>query len=75
MRIYNSQKGACFICNYELLPSTNIKEKQATVDHDHKTGKVRGILCHNCNRGLGMFKDDIFRLKKAVRYLNKNNKK
>lgn len=39
------------------------------IDHCHKTGKVRGVLCNPCNGGLGMFKDDITLMESAIRYL------
>lgn len=59
-----TQDYQCAICEDDLQP------KQKThIDHCHRTGKVRGILCENCNRGLGMFKDNTERLAKAIRYL------
>lgn len=42
------------------------------IDHDHKTNKVRGLLCDLCNKGLGHFKDDCNLLRNAIEYLNNN---
>lgn len=58
----DSQGELCASCKDE--PATEI-------DHDHSTGKVRGILCRGCNLGLGQFKDDAKRLLLAVEYLTK----
>lgn len=43
------------------------------VDHDHTTGKVRGLLCHNCNRALGLLQDNKSYLQSAINYLKKCN--
>lgn len=40
-------------------------------DHDHSTKKFRGWLCHDCNRALGNFKDNVVLLQRAINYLNK----
>ena len=64
--LFSLQKGLCAICDGEC-PS----KRSLAVDHDHVTGKVRGLLCANCNRGLGLFKDKIEALQKAVVYLEK----
>ena len=50
----------CVICG---------SEGQLVVDHDHVTGKVRGMLCNHCNRGLGHFRDDPVLLEFAAQYL------
>lgn len=60
-QMINNQQGKCAICG--------ISDTQLCVDHDHSTGKVRGLLCHNCNHGIGKFQDDIKLLNKAINYL------
>lgn len=68
-RMYLEQGGVCKICGGEsflLCPTARIK---LVVDHCHATGVVRGLLCHNCNRGLGLFQDSQDSLEKAVQYL------
>ncbi len=63
-----AQNNVCAICN-----GSPDKDKELHVDHCHSTKVVRGLLCGSCNRGLGMFKDNIFNLLKAVDYLKKHN--
>ncbi len=65
------QGGVCPICL--CVPSTLDLKKPWHVDHDHKTGKTRGILCHHCNTALGNLQDDITILKSAIRYLEEHN--
>lgn len=62
------QHGCCAICG-DLLD----KAEKTHIDHNHKTNKVRGILCHGCNTSLGGFKDSIDILKSAQMYLEKYN--
>jgi len=59
------QKGCCSICGRHQ----NELNRPLGVDHNHATGKIRGLLCYKCNTGLGMFNDDINVLKKAIDYL------
>jgi hypothetical protein len=61
------QNNKCKICNNEFKGLKNTH-----VDHNHKSGKVRGLLCDTCNRGLGYFHDDIIKLEKAIEYLKQN---
>lgn len=63
------QGGKCAVCA-DLLTRGKMG---AHVDHDHKTGKVREILCRWCNLGLGNFKDSPERLLAAVAYLKKHS--
>jgi hypothetical protein len=62
-RIIEKQNGLCPVCE---LPIT---EGKMVVDHNHDTKKVRGILHHKCNMGIGFFDDSPARLKKALSYL------
>lgn len=55
------QNDRCKICREEDI--------MFHVDHDHKTGKVRGLLCSNCNTGLGLFRDNVAYLENAINYL------
>jgi len=68
LRIFEKQKGLCDICG--KTPEEN--GKKLGVDHCHKTLKVRGLLCTNCNAGLGNFKETRQLFINAVNYLNKH---
>lgn len=63
-----AQGGLCAICKQ---PPSSGRYKKLCVDHDHKTAKVRGLLCYNCNMGLGYFHDNSIALEAAVAYLGK----
>jgi hypothetical protein len=63
----------CAICNTYLSSSSKIKRERGHIDHNHDTGKVRGVLCDLCNKGLGQFKDSIEILENAVKYLKERN--
>lgn len=66
-KILESQGGKCAICD-SIDPGSH---GRFNVDHNHETGKVRGLLCDVCNRGLGNFRDNMDILVKAIKYLNK----
>jgi hypothetical protein len=71
--LLKKQGGRCAICNGEqeyALYGTN-KSLSLAVDHCHTTNKVRGLLCNNCNRGIGMLGDTAEALQRAVDYLIK----
>lgn len=64
-RMLEEQGGGCAICG--KTPSN----RRLHVDHDHKTGKVRGLTCYKCNVGLGYFGDDPERTRRATEYLER----
>jgi hypothetical protein len=58
------QNGKCKICGGEPNGKGRLH-----VDHCHETGKIRGLLCHSCNTGIGLFKHNVVLLAKASKYL------
>jgi len=64
------QKECCAICGIEEQKTT---KKRLFVDHDHKTGKVRGLLCQHCNFVLGQAKDSVEILENAITYLKQHD--
>ena len=66
-KMFIEQVGKCKICECKL--NSNRYTKFA-VDHCHKTKKIRGLLCTNCNTALGLFKDSEHRLQNAIKYLS-----
>jgi len=68
-RLHALQEGLCAICKRpESVPFKGTIRRLA-VDHDHKTGQIRGLLCAQCNNGLGRFDDDPDRLRAAADYI------
>ena len=67
--LLEKQENACAICKTKF--PGNPRFKVFCVDHNHTTGKVRGLLCRNCNSGLGLFEDSPELIEKAIKYLEK----
>lgn len=64
--LLESQNYKCAICG-----TTDSGSRDWHVDHCHTTGRVRGLLCHHCNTGIGLLKDDPIIIKNALEYLSK----
>lgn len=64
-----NQNGVCAICG---RPQSS--GKRLSVDHDHKTGVVRDLLCDRCNRGIGFFEDNPDLMLKAIEYIRKHTR-
>ena len=74
-QMLENQNGGCGICGTKV-PSARqrqyVTQEMFFVDHCHSTGKVRGLLCGKCNRGLGYFEDEPERLEEAANYLRRS---
>lgn len=68
----SKQDGKCMICLVNNNGYYRKKPRAFAVDHCHTTGKIRGLLCSDCNTGIGLLKDNIDLLNNAIKYLNKN---
>lgn len=60
-KLLYKQNGTCALCKTQ--------RDRPVVDHNHLSNKVRGILCHKCNAGIGFFEDNVQLLKQAIKYL------
>jgi len=65
VEMFDNQNGVCAICFQECKTKNSL-----SVDHDHITGKVRGLLCNACNRAIGMLGDNAENLRRAADYLD-----
>ena len=65
-KLLHKQQGRCAICNNELNSS---RYSRLSIDHNHTTGNIRGLLCTNCNTALGLLKENISVFERAIAYL------
>jgi len=63
--LLKAHDNSCAICGKS--PEEN--GKRLCVDHDHETGRIRGLLCHSCNKGIGLFQDNPIFIQEAINYL------
>ncbi len=70
-----AQNHVCAICSGKEIMTRNDKIKRFSIDHDHETGKVRGLLCQFCNSLIGYAYDDIEILESAIKYLKSHQPK
>lgn len=68
-KLLNDQNKLCAICKTQLDLTSLKNNNRVCIDHDHITNKVRSILCHKCNSGIGLFVDNIITINNAIKYL------
>lgn len=68
-KLFEKQQGVCAVC---ASPETAKGKSLLSIDQDKTTGFIRGLLCHNCNIGIGKLRDNIAILKSAIWYLEKS---
>lgn len=73
-KLLKNQNYVCAICGKKERRKIHNKITNLSVDHNHQTKKVRGLLCNRCNNGLIRFYDNVILLKKAIKYLKRRNK-
>jgi len=73
--MFHKQNGLCAICSLPETATRNGKVKALAVDHDHESKKVRGLLCSDCNTGIGKLKEDRNVFLSAIKYLDKHSNK
>lgn len=72
-KMHDAQNGLCAICGKpERAAGSNNKLRRLAVDHCHTTGKIRGLLCTSCNRGVGYLGDSVENLQSAINYLSRS---
>lgn len=69
---FASQQGRCAVCGKQEAGERRNRKLPLCVDHCHKTGKIRGLLCNKCNLGIGNFDDDLGRLEAVIAYLRRH---
>jgi len=69
-KLNEDQNGRCYLCG-----TSENRGKPLYVDHCHVSGKVRKLLCHHCNSGLGMFRDNPELLNKAAEYIKEHSER
>lgn len=67
--LLRKQHGVCAICHEPERRVIRGRVNRLSIDHCHTTGRVRGLLCTGCNRGLGYFSDNPHKLKSALKYI------